>query len=307
MSNEKNIVPLVSIVTVNYNQNEVTYDLLESLRKVSYANIEIIVVDNASPSENPDLIKEKYPEIQLIKSEKNLGFAGGNNLGVRASKGEYLMFINNDTEVPAGFLEPLVELLEKDKTIGMVSPKIKFHWDPSIVQYAGITKMNPYTIRNEGLGYYKKDGPEFDKLSETESIHGAAMMVPRRVIKKVGMMTEVYFLYYEEHDWAEMVKRAGYKIYYQPASYILHKESVSTGKDSPFKTYYITRNRLVFARRNFSGFPFFVSWLFQTFVSVPKNTLVFLLKGQIKHLQSYWKALVWNLFHYKVLRNNPKL
>lgn len=307
MANENIIKPLVSIITVNYNQSGVTYDLLESLRNISYTNVEIIVVDNASPSDNPDTIKRKYPEIQLIKSNENLGFAGGNNLGVRASKGKYLMFINNDTEVPEGFLEPLVDLLEGDKSIGMVSPKIKFHWDPTIIQYAGFTKMNPYTVRNAGIGYYEKDGPEFDKLSETASIHGAAMMVPRSVIAEAGMMTEVYFLYYEEHDWAEIIKRAGYKIYYQPASYILHKESVSTGKGSPFKTYYITRNRLVFARRNYSGFPFFISWLFQTFVSAPKNTLVFLLKGKFKHVQEYWKALFWNLFNYKVIRNNPKL
>lgn len=299
--------PLVSIITVNYNQSEVTFDLLKSLRDISYPNVEIIVVDNASPSDNPKIIKEKYPEINLVLSETNLGFAGGNNLGVRASKGEYLMFINNDTEVPENFLEPLVELLEGNPKIGMVSPKIKFHWDPSIVQYAGITKMNPVTLRNSGLGYYKKDGPEFDVLSKTESIHGAAMMVPRRVIADVGMMTEVYFLYYEEHDWAEMVKRAGYEIYYQPKSYILHKESVSTGKNSPFKTYYITRNRLVFARRNFNGIVFILSWLFQTFVSIPKNTVVFLLKLQIGHLKAYWKGVFWNLINFKDIKSNPKL
>ena len=301
------IHPLVSIITVNYNQSKVTIDLLKSIREITYPNVEIIVVDNASPNDNPELLKEEFPEIQLIKSKKNLGFAGGNNIGVRASKGEYLMFINNDTEVPKYFLEPLVDLLEKDTSIGMVSPKIKFHWDPSTLQYAGITKMNPFTLRNRGLGYYKKDTPEFNQLSETESIHGAAMMVPRRVIKEVGLMTEVYFLYYEEHDWAEMIKRAGYKIFYQPASYILHKESVSTGKDSPFKTYYISRNRLVFARRNFSGFSFIVSWIFQTFVSIPKNSIVFLLKGKIEHLKAYWRAILWNLTHNKSLKHNPKL
>jgi GT2 family glycosyltransferase len=303
----KDEYPLVSIITVNYNQSGVTFDLLRTLQLITYPNVEVIVVDNASPDDDPDLIKEKYPEIILIKSDRNLGFAGGNNLGVRASKGEYLMFINNDTEVPSGFLEPMVELLEADHGIGMVSPKIKFYWDPTIIQYAGFTKMNPYTIRNKGLGYYKKDGVEFDQLSQTESIHGAAMMVPRRVIKEVGMMTEVYFLYYEEHDWAEMIKRAGYKIYYQPKSYILHKESVSTGKDSPFKTYYIARNRLVFARRNFSGFPFLVSWGFQSFVSIPKNTLMYLFTGQIGHLKAYLKAIFWNVFHFKNIKSNPQL
>ena len=307
MKDTKQNKPLVSVISVNYNQSEVTLDLLRSLQNTSYKNIEVIIVDNASPDDDPDIIKKEFPEITLIKSDKNLGFAGGNNIGIRASKGDYLMFINNDTEVPEGFLEPLVELFESDPQIGMVSPKIKFYWNPNILQYAGITKMNPVTLRNHGLGYYKTDGPEFDKLSQTESIHGAAMMVPRRVIEKVGMMTEVYFLYYEEHDWAEMIKRAGYKIYYQPKSYILHKESVSTGKNSPFKTYHITRNRLVFARRNFNGIPFFMSWIFQTFVSAPKNTLLYLTKGQLSHLKAYWQGLFWNLTHYKSLHNNPKL
>lgn len=308
MSNSKNSFPLVSIITVNYNQLAVTVECLKSLREITYPNTEIIVVDNASPDDNPEELKQQFPEIKLITSIENLGFAGGNNLGVKASKGEYLMFINNDTEVPPAFLEPLVNLLEKDKTIGMVSPKIRYHWNSDLVQYAGFSKINPYTIRNKGLGYHKpNDAPEVNELKETASIHGAAMMVSRRAIEKVGMMTEIYFLYYEEHDWAEMVKRAGYKIYYQPESYILHKESISTGKDSPFKTYYLNRNRLLFARRNFSGFPFFVSMLFQTFIAIPKNSLIFLLNGKWKHFTSYWKAIIWNLAHYKNLKSNPKL
>ncbi|HCE56700.1 MAG TPA: dTDP-Rha--alpha-D-GlcNAc-pyrophosphate polyprenol alpha-3-L-rhamnosyltransferase [Prolixibacteraceae bacterium] len=307
MSSSEQKYPLVSIITVNYNQSAVTMDLLSSLRKITYPSFETIVVDNSSPNDDPQDIKNKFPEIELIISNKNLGFAGGNNLGVKASKGKYLLFLNNDTEVPPGFLEPLVNLFENDETIGMVSPKIKFHWNPDIVQYAGFSEMNRYTIRNKGLGYHKKDGPEVNDLKETASIHGAAMMVPRKVIKEVGMMTEVYFLYYEEHDWAEKIKKAGYKIVYQPASYILHKESVSTGKDSPFKTYFITRNRILFARRNFSGFPFLASMLFQAFVSLPKNSAVFLLKGRFKHLSAYWRGVFWNLTHYRNLKSNPQL
>lgn len=307
MNNIEIDFPLISIISVNYNQTKVTLEFLDSLKDISYPNVEIIIVDNGSPIKDADSIIKKYPKVILIKSDKNLGFAGGNNLGVRVAKGDYFLFINNDTEVPKGFLEPLVELLKSDKTIGMVSPKIKFHWDPTLIQYAGFTKINPYTLRNKGIGYRQKDSAEFDTLSETESIHGAAMMVPRRVIEKVGMMTEVYFLYYEEHDWAEMVKRAGYKIYYQPASYILHKESISTGKDSPFKTYYINRNRIVFARRNYSGLPFFISMLFQTFVSIPKNIVVYILKRQFKHLAAYCKAITWNLTNYSIINSNTKL
>jgi hypothetical protein len=294
--------PLVSIITVNYNDSQVTMDLLSSLEELTYGQIEVIVVDNASPTDDPNVIKESFPWVSLIKSEQNLGFAGGNNLGVKASKGEYLLFINNDTIVPKGFIEPLVNTLAHDRQIGMVSPKIKFHWDPKLVQYAGYTPMNQYTIRNSSIGYHQEDDGRFDTASETASIHGAAMMVPRKVIEKVGMMTEVYFLYYEEHDWAEMIKRAGYKIYYQPKTYILHKESLSTGKNSPLKTYYIARNRIVFARRNFTSGNLLVSLAFQAIVSVPKNTITFLINREFQHLRALWRAIFWNMTHYNLTK-----
>jgi len=295
--------PLVSIITVNYNESDVTMELLKSLQQLRYGPIEIIVVDNASPNDNPDRIAQHYPKVNLIKSAQNLGFAGGNNLGVKAAKGDYLLFINNDTTVPEDFVNHLVATLEDDLTIGMVSPKIKFHWDSSLIQYAGYMPMNRWTIRTNSIGYHQKDNGDYDQPGETGSIHGAAMMVPRRVIDEVGMMTEIYFLYYEEHDWAEMIKRAGYKVYYQPKSYILHKESVSTGKYSPLKTYYIARNRILFARRNFRPLQLFISLLFQTVVSIPKNTLVYLLKSEYAHLKALWRAIAWNLTNHKVIRS----
>lgn len=292
------IQPLVSIISINYNDAAVTMDMLASLQQLSYTNYEVLIIDNASPTDNPDIIKDTYPNITLIKSDKNLGFAGGNNLGVHAAKGAYLLFINNDTIVPSGFIEPLVKTLQNDASIGMVSPKIKFHWNSTLIQYAGYTPMSHWTIRNNSIGYHQKDDGRFDQEGETESIHGAAMMIPKTVIDKVGTMPEIYFLYYEEHDWAQMIKRAGFKIYYQPKSYILHKESLSTGKFSPLKTYYIARNRIVFARRNFSTLHLFVSIAFQSFVSIPKNTITFIFKRQFEHLAAFWKAIFWN-FHNK--------
>lgn len=294
MKTEEDKYPLISVITVNYNQSSVTCELLQSLQKISYPNMEIIVVDNASPNDTPDRIKELYPGIILIKSKENLGFAGGNNLGIRVAKGKYLFFLNNDTEVPAHIMEPMVELLENRPEIGAVSPKIKYFQEPGLVQYAGFTRMNPWTIRNKAVGYRQPDSPEFDQLTSTNSVHGAAMMIPRRVIDEVGLMPEIFFLYYEEHDWAEMIKRAGYKIYYQPASFILHKESISTGKNSPLITYYLTRNRLLFARRNFRGLPFLFSLFFQTFISFPKNTVLLLVKHQQEHLKAYLKGILWN-------------
>lgn len=294
--------PLVSIITINYNESGVTLELLESLRGLTYPSVEVIVVDNASPNDKPDRIKEAYPEVNLIKSPTNLGFAGGNNLGIEAANGGFLFFINNDTEVPPGTLEPLVETLQQHPEIGIISPKIKFHWNPSLIQYAGYTPMNPWTIRNSSIGYRQPDGPDYDAAGPTESIHGAAMMVPRRIVEEIGHMPEGYFLYYEEHDWAAMIRRAGYEAYYQPAAYILHKESVSTGKNSPLKTYYLTRNRVLYARRNFSSLHFLFSVLYLCLASIPKNTLAFLLQRQWAHLSAYWRGIAWNLYHPAVAR-----
>lgn len=286
---------LVSIITVNYNQSQVTMELLSTLRKISYSPIEIIVVDNASPTDNPDKIKEEYSEIILIKSDKNLGFAGGNNLGIKKAKGEFLLFINNDTEVPENFLEPLVNRLKSSSDIGVVSPKILFYEKPDTIQFAGYTPLNPYTMRNNLIGYRQKDDGSYNKSGYMPFAHGAAMMIPRKVILNVGLMADIFFLYYEEHDWFMRIKKAGYKIFYEAESHIFHKESMSTGKESPLKIHYIARNRIVFMRRNFHGKEFIINMLFLIFVSIPKGYAVYILKRKFQLLKAFHKAVIWNI------------
>ncbi|MBL7966772.1 MAG: glycosyltransferase family 2 protein [Prolixibacteraceae bacterium] len=294
MSIQNSQFPLVSIITINYNQSAVTCQLLESLRKISYPNIEIFVIDNASPNDTPEKIKEAFPEIILIQSNENLGFAGGNNLCVRQASGKYLLFLNNDTEVAPGFLEPLVEKCESDLQIGAVSPKIKFYSKPDTIQFSGQAPINNFTMRSRGYGYGVVDSGQFDQDSLTNFVHGAAMMVPMSVIRKVGLMPECYFLYYEELDWCSSIKRAGYKLWYVHNSTILHKESMSIGKLTPFKTYYMNRARLLYLRRNVHGLSFFVAALYQTFVAIPKNMTVFLATGRTDHFKAYLNAVLWN-------------
>lgn len=306
--NQKKELPLVSIITVNYGQSGVTLEFLESLRKISYPNIEIFVVDNASPNDNPDKIKELYPEIILLKTEKNLGFAGGNNVAVREAKGKYMLFINNDTEVEQGFLEPMVSLLESDPKIGMVSPKIHYFHTPNTFQFAGFTPINPITIRNFAIGFGEQDHGQYNMTCETGSIFGAAMLVPRKVIEEVGMMTEVFFLYYEEHDWAERIKKAGYKIYYDGRVVVHHKESISTVKDSSFQIYYLNRGRILYAKRNSKGINKLLSMLFLYFISMPKLILTYCLKRRFDLAKAIFRAMGWNLTHNnKEIYSAPKL
>jgi GT2 family glycosyltransferase len=287
----------VSIITVNYNQVALTCALLDSLKNVTYPDVEVVVVDNGSPEDATPVITQKYPEVKFIRSEQNLGFAGGNNLGIKISTGKYFFFLNNDTEVDPGFLEPLVELFEKNPNAGAASSKLIYHNSDNIIQYVGSTSMNPFTGRNKRVGFMEKDRGQYDTLKETELAHGAAMMVPRAVIEKAGLMPDFFFLYYEEIDWCERIKKAGYKIYVVPASKVYHKESMSVGKKSTLKTYYMTRNRVLFMRRNTSGVTK-LSWLmFFTLITLPKNFASYLVKRDVEHLKAFWKALKWNLTH----------
>jgi GT2 family glycosyltransferase len=296
--------PLVSIITVNFNQLHHTLALLKSLQNVTYSEFEVIVVDNAS-IKNPTLeIESQFPDVAVIASPMNLGFAGGNNLGIKAASGKYILFLNNDTEVDPGFLEPLVELFENNPEAGAASSKILYHNSDNIIQYAGSTALDPFTGRNKRIGYREKDQGQHDVLRETDLAHGCAMMVPRKVIDKVGLMPELFFLYYEEIDWCESIKRGGYKIYYVPGSRVFHKESMSVGKNSTLKTYYMTRNRLLFMRRNSSGAHKIMAMLYFLCLALPKNLISYLAQRELEHIKAFWRGCVWNVTH---LSNGNKL
>ncbi len=301
--------PLVSVVTINYNQSKVTADLLLSMRNITYPHVEIIVVDNASPSDDPDALKILFPEITLIKSSENLGFAGGNNIGIRHAKGDYILLLNNDTEVAPDFLEPLICKFVQDPRVGAVSPKIYFHHTPKMLQFTGISPINKITIRSTGWGFGKMDEGQFDEDKESYFAHGAAMMVPRKVIEEVGLMAEIFFLYYEEMDWGQRIRNAGYKILYVHNSIIYHKESVSTGKLSPLKIYYLNRARIIYMRRNVKGLPHLAAFLYLCLVAFPKNVLVFLVSGNFLLLKAYLRAMLWNMRNTfnKEIFYNPKL
>ncbi len=293
----KEDIPLVSIITVNYNQADVTCAMLESVKKLTYQNIEVIVVDNAS-KENPTIkVKAAYPAAHIILSAENLGFAGGNNLGIRAAKGEYLFFVNNDTELTPDLIQNLLEPFRRIKNLGVASPKIYYYDQPEMIQYAGYTPINPFTARNSTIGQFELDKGQYNTGRFTPYAHGAAMMVSRKVIEKAGMMPDFFFLYYEELDWCEQIRKAGFEIYYEPQATIYHKESVSVGKMSPLKIYFTTRNRILFMRRNAKRIHLMLFALFLFFFTVPKNVIFYLLKGEFNLAKSFMKGVVWNLYN----------
>lgn len=241
----------LSIITINYNGLKDTCELMETL-PLEDESVEVIVVDNASINDEASIIGQRYPQVKVIRSKENLGFAGGNNLGIKAAGGKYLFFLNNDTVLKhqTSDIRYLINCLESSPMAGMVCPKIRFAWGDNPIQFAGFTPLSRITLRNQAIGYGESDHGQYDTAHPTPYAHGAAMMVKREVIDKAGFMPECYFLYYEELDWSMMIRRAGYDIWYEPACTVYHKESQTTGQSSPLKSYYMTRNRLLFAKRN---------------------------------------------------------
>jgi GT2 family glycosyltransferase len=297
---------IISIITINYNGLKDTCELMETL-PLDDTSIEVIVVDNASQQDEASVIEQRYPQVKVIRSSENLGFAGGNNLGIEASCGKYLYFINNDTLLslqgnavanPKHGMQPelryLVERLESDRQIGMVCPKIRFTWGDNLIQFAGYTPLSRVTLRNNAIGFNESDYGQYDTAHPTPYGHGAAMMVRREAIDKAGMMPTCFFLYYEELDWSMMIRRAGYTIWYEPASTIYHKESQTTGQASPLRTYYITRNRLFFVQRN-SPLPWrYLSYLYLIFVAGLKA----ILKDLLTKRSDLARATLRGLWHF---------
>jgi GT2 family glycosyltransferase len=285
---------LLSIITVNYNGLKDTCELMESL-PLNDESLEVIAVDNASKEDEATVIAQQFPQVKVIRSKQNLGFAGGNNLGIQAAKGKYLFFINNDTllKPQTSDLRPLMNRLESSEKIGMVCPKIRFSWGNQLIQYAGYTPLSPITLRNQSIGYGEEDHGQYDTPHPTPYAHGAAMMVKREVIEKAGMMPECYFLYYEELDWSMMICRTGYEIWYEPACTIFHKESQATGQLSPLKTYYITRNRLLFAQRNIKGWTRPLSYLYLIGIVAPKDILKYFFQGRFDLCKATVKGFIY--------------
>lgn len=285
-------MPLVSVISVNYNQPAATEKMIASvLHKNQYEPVELIVVDNGSADNPVPGWQERFPGVIFIRSEKNLGFAGGNNLGLQAARGAYFFLINNDTEVDALTIGKLVHTMEAHPGVGVLSPQIRYYDHPEKVQYLGYTRMNYFTGRNRAeadMDAVRPPGP-------TGYAHGAAMMLRRGAVDTAGLMDESYFLYYEELDWCERIRKAGFDIWVEPRALIYHKESLSVGVQSPLKEYYMIRNRMLFQRRHAPGWklPFFI--LYYLAVATPVQIFRHLRHGRFHLVPPVLKGIGWHL------------
>ena len=245
--------PLVYIILLNWNNYELTEDCIKSLRKITYTNYKLVVVDNGSQHDVPRLKKlKKLYSILLIENEKNLGFAEGNNIGIRhalKSNANYVLLLNNDTVVEPRFLDILVGEAEKNQSTGIASPLIYYYDEPEKVWYGGAT-FNFWHGDAKHQHLNELDKGQFNSVRSTTYGSGAALLIKRKVLEEVGMLDAYFFIYYEETDLCVRASRKGYMIKFVPQAKVWHKVSASTKKASPFMIRQNIRNRFIFMRKN---------------------------------------------------------
>jgi len=248
------MMPAINIVILNWNGRDDTLACLESVEQIAYPNFRVIVVDNGSTDNSVDAIRAAFPKVELIETGANLGFSGGNNVGIKQALelgADHVLLLNNDTVVDPGLLDAFVAAARRYPDAGVFSAKIYFHGEPNCIWYAGV-EWNTKTARFEQVGEgMLDDGVRFSKSCETDYACGCAFFVPAARLREIGLLDDNFFLYFEETDWCYRARKAGYPSIFVPEAKLWHKVSVSFGGEgSPLALYFQTRNRLLWARRH---------------------------------------------------------
>ena len=243
--------PRVSIIVLNWNGLSDTIECLESLKKITYQNYEVIVVDNGSEGDDVHVLRAKFGNYtQLIENDKNYGFCEGNNIGIREALrngADYVLLLNNDTIVAPDFLSELVNVSESGPKIGLAGPKIYFYREPNRIWFAG-GKISLFSS-SSNRGFNRIDNGQFDKVDYVDFVSGSCMMAKASVLKSVGLLDPIYFFSMEDVDIALRATQAGWKIVFVPSSRIWHKVFQSAAKN-PDIIFYASRNALILARKH---------------------------------------------------------
>lgn len=240
--------PHVCVVILSWNRPDHILACLASLRKQDYPSFEVVVVDNGSVDGSPALIRQRFPEVTLVENGRNLGFAGGSNVGITlalARGADYVLLLNDDTEVPPDLLRALVEVGESDPDIGILGPKI-YYGNSRVIWSAG------GLVDGRGWAQHLRVGESDDGLPEpvreVDYVTGCAVLVKRKVIERVGVLDERFFAYFEETEWCARARRVGFRVVYVPQACMWHKVAPMQHSCSRDYLYLMARNRLLYLK-----------------------------------------------------------
>lgn len=289
--------PKVSIIILNWNGLEDTIECLESLKNITYPNYEVIVVDNASQGNDAEVLKEKFRDyIYVIENDQNYGFPEGNNIAIRngLEKGvDYFFLLNNDTTIDPACLTELVKVGESDELIGILGPKIYYYDRPNVIWSAGY-KLSWWSGFFKNYGYREKDIGQCDEVAEREHVSGAAMLIKRGVLQKVGLFDPAFFCGVEDGDMCTRAQRAGFKVFYVPSAMVWHKtlksiSKLATHQESFAKAFgarglFGIKNRYRFFHKHSKAPLFIIPVLLYFPLFLPWRALNLTVKGDIRYV-----------------------
>lgn len=301
--NEENQSPLVSIIILNLNGLKHLDTCLKSVAKTTYPNLEVILVDNGSTDGSVEYVTKHHPSVKIVRNNRNLGFAAANNVGIRVTRGDYVILLNNDTEVDPNWVSELVQVAESDPLVAACQPKILDFYDRKMFEYAGAAggfiDIYGYPLaRGRVFDFVEEDHGQYDDPCYIFWASGAAMLIKRRALDKTGSLDEKFFIYHEETDLCWRFHLSGYRVVFVPSAKVFHKGG-ATFKRKPYASWYLLhRNDFMMLLKNYS-----IRNLFK--ISIPRLTLEFIaackfaLEMDINRVWVIIKAIFWVLKNFR--------
>jgi len=242
-------IPLVSVIVVNYNGKVFLKKCLSSLSSQSYPDIEIIFVDNGSSDGSANYVRKEFPFVKILEIKKNLGFAKGNNTGIKEARGELIATLNNDTEVTSRWLEELVRAMKTDPGIGMCASKMLFMDRTDMIQSTGLTVSRSGVCWDRGI--YETDNGQYGSVEEIFGPCAGAALYRKRMLEEIGLFDEDFHAYLEDTDLAFRGRLSGWKCMYVPKAVVYHYHGGTAGFETDYTIYYANRNILWNTIKNF--------------------------------------------------------
>lgn len=295
------MLPKVSIIIPHWNGIDVISECLNSLEKSTYSNYELIVVDNNSSDDSVKIIKSIFPNVILIENSKNVGYSGGCNRGAEIAKGKYIIFLNNDTVQKTNWIEPLVELLDKNKNIAAVQPKILNYYKKKKFDYAGgsggkIDFLGFPFARGRIFNEQEIDTKQYDSSEEIFWASGTALLVRKSTFEEVGKFDEIFFAHMEEIDLCWRFHLVGHEVWSEPRSVVYHKNAVTLPMYTEKKYYLNHRNSLIMLFTNYS-IPLSIYVLPIRWALDVVAIFYAILHGDWNHMKGIARAHAWIVFH----------
>ena len=300
-SNKNEGLPLVSIVILNWNNQKLLHQCLTSVLCTNYSNYEVIVVDNGSTDGSSAMVRREFPTVTLIENERNLGFSEGNNRGIRRSKGNYIVLLNEDTEVDPNWLINLIEVAKSDEQIGILGCKLYYFQNRRIIQHAGGV-IGKHAISGH-IGDGQVDTGQFDEIAYLDYVTGAAFMIRRELLDDIGLLDPIYFAYFEDTDICYRARKSGFKVVYVPSAIVYHHRSASWRANSVSERhlYLNERNRVRFVFKNYDPHQV-IFWLLLEIFIIIRALGKFILRGNLSYFHALISSYVWNMKNLRKTR-----